>query len=185
MPHSATTDLIKELMGHAIFDIVGTNDFYDELEDKYGVTVYSHLDDYHLMIAEIAKLSEADQQDIVEGIDYNIREHQLELNCEEITEQLEDEGATPNTVTFAQLLTQDLYDSEGTAELYEYLQCKYGVSTRNGRRDHYLIVAEFAKLAEADQLQILETVQQAIREDLAARRDWEPVDEFDNDHPTP
>ncbi len=114
---------------------------------------------------------------------YNTQQHDKEMARYELADELESQGATPNAIRFAKQLTHDLYDNEGIAELYEYLYNRYGLDTPDAGRDHPLIVAEFAKLTEADQLQILDSVQQAIQEDLDARREWEEVDERPDDLP--
>ncbi len=183
MPISTLPATFEQLLEHEIFDdFVGSGDLYDYLKE-YGLkTPHNWL--YHNLLREgFAQLDEADQLQIIQWMQYNTQEYDKQMAVYELADELESQGATPNAIRFAKQLTHDLYDNEGTAELYEYLQNQYGLNTPDGGRDHPLIVAEFAKLTEADQLQILDSVQQAIQEDLAARREWEEADERPDDLP--
>ena len=146
-----------------MYDFIGTSDFYEQLQEDHGIQTPENRLYHNYIVAEIAKLPEADQVAIAEEMEYCINEDWLMLNAEEITEGLRDQEALPNTITFAQLLKHDLYDPEGTAELYEYLQGQYGLDTADGKQYHYLIVMAFAKLAESDQLEIIGNIRHIIK----------------------
>ncbi|WP_116108881.1 hypothetical protein [Lewinella sp. IMCC34191] len=148
-----------------MYDFTGTAEFYDQLQEDHGIQTPGNQLYHNLLIEEIAKLPEADQVAIAEEMQYCINEDYQMLSAEEITEGLNNQEASPNTITFAQLLKHDLYDPEGTAELYEYLQGQYGLDTPDGNRYHYLIIMAFAKLAESDQLEIIGNVRHCIEKE--------------------